>query len=164
MNCIYFACPSCKSFVDCGYRWAYWSLEEPGFVARGKSVDIARVLAASEYWSPPDREQSKWLYEEVFPSVRAFLEAHRQHGIVFWEANDLPETDRLDWLQTGYCAEALPRYFAHILRLRTWAEVERWLEAEQDTRWRIKTREEREAFRAAFEAEARSMVAERPAT
>ncbi len=69
MNSLFFACIDCKIYIDAGDRWAYWELEEPGTVSRTKTVNIERVLAAEKYWNPPRDEDSRWLYEGVFPTL-----------------------------------------------------------------------------------------------
>ena len=46
MNNLYFACCDCKIYIDAGYRWAYWELEEARIVARRKPVDVESVLKA----------------------------------------------------------------------------------------------------------------------
>jgi hypothetical protein len=71
--------------VDAGYRWAYWTLEEAGVVKRGNVLKPESVFATEEYWNPGSDATSKWLVEEVLPSVRIFLERHREHRIVFDE-------------------------------------------------------------------------------
>jgi hypothetical protein len=40
VNNRYLACQDCKIYIDVGYRWAYWELEEPGIVARGDVVNV----------------------------------------------------------------------------------------------------------------------------
>ncbi|MDZ4659915.1 MAG: hypothetical protein SH868_20250 [Bythopirellula sp.] len=85
MNEVYFACPNCRFYIDAGYRWAYWLLEEPGIVQRGEGVDVEVVFSCDEYWYPPAEECSEWLCEKILPSVRKFLEEHRSHGIVYIE-------------------------------------------------------------------------------
>ena len=52
MNDRYFGCRQCRTYVDAGYRWAYWQLEEPGLVAIGEPVSIDAIFSATEYWSP----------------------------------------------------------------------------------------------------------------
>jgi hypothetical protein len=71
--------------VDAGYRWAYWVLEDPGLVAIGERIDAPRLLACHEYWNPPPDEQSPGLIVEILPRVRRYLEAHRDHGVIYLE-------------------------------------------------------------------------------
>jgi hypothetical protein len=85
MNCVYFACPRCRSYIDAGYRWAYWTPEEPGIVRKTESVLVDRVLSATEYWSPDDSRESAWLREKVLPKVRPFLLDHQGHGLIYVE-------------------------------------------------------------------------------
>lgn len=91
MNCIYFVCADCQSSIDAGYRWAYWRLEHPGVVRRGKTVSVSSVLGTAKYWNPPPEEQSMWLVRDVLPSVRRFLEEHHDHAVLFLEEDDLFE-------------------------------------------------------------------------
>lgn len=91
MNCIYFVCVDCNSYMDAGYRWAYWTLEHPGVVRRGEAVPVPSVLNAEEFWNPPPEERSAWLTREVLPSVRCFLEEHRDHALLFLEEDDIFE-------------------------------------------------------------------------
>src|SRR2546426_1899990 len=114
MNNLFFACTECRTYIDAGYRWALWSLEEPGVVTRDRPVSVESVLSAREYWSPPRTAGADWLYAEVLPSVRRFLEEHRCHRIVFGNTADFlsPDGDGLlDWMQVGFLPLLLPRYF-----------------------------------------------------
>ena len=88
MNFRYFACPTCKTYTNAGYRWAYWNLEHPGLVEPNMPVDVSSVLQADKYWHPPDGADSKWLYEGVLPAVKEFLSEHYDHGILFVESGD----------------------------------------------------------------------------
>ncbi len=45
MNNVYFACTECKTYVDAGYRWAYWQLEKPKTVIQGAVVEVDRLLS-----------------------------------------------------------------------------------------------------------------------
>jgi hypothetical protein len=83
VNCVYFACVDDHQYVDAGYRWAYWTLEEAGVVQRNHDVDIERLLAANEYWNPPVEAQSAWLCGSVLPAVRSFLRRHAGHRVVY---------------------------------------------------------------------------------
>jgi hypothetical protein len=101
MNCRHFGCRRCKTYIDAGYRWAYWQLEHPGIVAIGEPISVEAVLAASDYWSPPVGEGSQWLVEGVLPRVRRFLAAHRDHGILYIESDLVfdPEGPCADWIE-----------------------------------------------------------------
>src|SRR4030095_15250880 len=68
MTSLYFACTDCKVYIDAGYRWAAWWLEEPGVVRRGKQVAVDLVLSAPEYWSPERNKGAQWLYGEALSS------------------------------------------------------------------------------------------------
>ena len=86
MNFRYFACQDCKTYTSAGYRWAYWKLEHPGIVQPGAVVDVPDVLNASDYWNPPQDDGSSWLYEGVFPLVRAFFSEHHRHKLAYVES------------------------------------------------------------------------------
>jgi hypothetical protein len=138
MNNLYFACLDCKSYVDAGYRWASWWLEEPGIVGRGKPVSVDRVLSAREYWAPGNTDSAKWLYSEVLPSVRRFLEEHRCHRIVFGPTGDFLSPDSsgmLDWMQVGFLPLLLPRYFVERLGFQTWDQVATFISRQDSAPW-----------------------------
>ena len=124
MNDLYFACSSCRIFVDAGYRLAYWTLEEPGLVNRSGVVDAAAVLSAREYWDV----QEDWLLE-LLPAVRRFLEMNGGHGVRFGDSEDLAlpyqiSEEWFDWLmEAGFVLEELPRYYVERLGLRMWEQV-----------------------------------------
>jgi hypothetical protein len=131
MNNVYFACHNCKIYVDAGYRWAYWRLEEPGIVIRGRKVDAPAVLAAAAYWNPPQDESSSWLYERVLPFVRKFLEDHQSHKLVFGEETDFVRGDEFDWMQVGYLAMPTPRYLVEVLGFKAWDQVRSYMEQQK---------------------------------
>lgn len=90
--------------MDAGYRWAYWELEHASVVTRGVPVNVDAVLAANKYWNPPKDEETRWLYETIFPSVRKFLSDHITHRIVFGENEEfalIGEPDHLTWMEIG---------------------------------------------------------------
>lgn len=105
MNCVYFACPRCRSYLDAGYRWAYWNLEEPGIVNQPEAVEIDRVFSTGGYWETDDVPTSNWLREGVLPKVRAFLQEHREHSVLYVDE---------DWI---YHREDIGE---------SWREVETW--------------------------------------
>ena len=134
----YFACTDCKVYVDAGYRWATWWLEEPGIVKRGKSVSAESVFNATEYWAPGQTEGAQWLYGEVLPSVRRFLEEHKSHGLVFGNTADFLSGGGyglLDWMQVGFLPLLLPRYFVERLGFKTWDEVASFIGSQDSTPW-----------------------------
>lgn len=138
MNNLYFACTDCKVYIDAGYGWAYWSLEEPGVVSRGLPVSVEAVLSAREYWAPSRTESADWLYEKVLPSVRKFLERHVRHSIIYGCMADFLPVDGegfLDWLQIGFMPQMLPRYFVEYLGLKTWDEVSRFVANQDSAPW-----------------------------
>ena len=95
MNCRYFACPACRVYLDAGYRWAYWLLEDPGLVKMNSIVDVDAVAGCAEYWNPPDGERSEWLFDRILPAVRHFLNEHRAHGIVYTEEGAICDEDSI---------------------------------------------------------------------
>ena len=138
MTNLYFACTDCKVYVDAGYRWAAWWLEEPGIVKRGKLVVVDSVLSAREYWNPGNTDGAQWLYTEVLPSVRRFLDEHRFHRIVFGNTGDflsLDDSGLLDWMQVGFLPLLLPRYFVERLGFKTWDEVSNFISRQDSTPW-----------------------------
>lgn len=138
MTNLYFACTDCKVYVDAGYRWAAWQLEEPGIVKRGKPVSVESVVSAKEYWTPGKTEGAQWLYGEVLPSVRRFLREHRCHRIVFGNTADFfsSEDDALlDWMQVGFLPLLSPRYFVERLGFQTWDQVSNFIARQESTPW-----------------------------
>lgn len=138
MNNLYFACIDCKTYVDAGYRWAAWWLEEPGIVTRGKPVSVDTVFKAREYWTPGKTDSAKWLDTEVLPSVRRFLEEHRSHRILFGPTSDFLSPDAnglLDWMQVGFLPLLLPRYFVERLGFKTWDQVSNFIARQDSTPW-----------------------------
>jgi len=138
MTNLYFACSDCKVYVDAGYRWAAWRLEEPGVVKRGKRVVVDSVLSARDYWTPVRTDGAQWLYSEVLPAVRRFLEEHRSHRIVFGNTGDflsLDDNGLLDWMQVGFLPLLLPRYFVERLGFKTWDEVANFIARQDNTPW-----------------------------
>ena len=138
MTNLYFACTECKVYVDAGYRWASWWLEEPGIVKRGKPVSVESVLSAREYWAPGRTDGAEWLYTEVLPSVRRFLGEHQVHQIVFGNTADflsIGGDDLLDWMQVGFSPLLLPRYFVERLGLQTWDQVSSFIARQDSTPW-----------------------------
>lgn len=63
-------------------------------------MDIGALLEANEFWLPPLGPDSTWLYEEVFPLVKAFLLEHGDHGIIFVESgNFFDRDDFYSWVE-----------------------------------------------------------------
>jgi len=97
VNARAFACLDCNLRIDSGYRWCYWTLEEPGIIHLGKPVDVPSVLACEAYWETASEGPSPggWL-ETLLPKVRCFLQEHRDHRMLFgdvvhdfWEFEDV---------------------------------------------------------------------------
>lgn len=134
MNNVYFACCDCKIYIDAGYRWAYWNLEEAGIVGCGKPVDVESVLIAQSYWNPPKEEKSRWLYEDVFPPLRQFLQEHKSHRIIFGEDEEFASFDAddyMDWMQVGYLMKPTPRYLVQVLGLDRWEQVDEYMQKQR---------------------------------
>lgn len=126
MNCVYLGCVRCKVFIDIGYRWAYCTLEETGIVSPGQEVDAKRILDTYDYWNPEANSSSDWLYKEVFPSVRLFLETHRAHRIIYGEEDQYFSYDDgsfLEWQQEGYLKTIFPKEFLENLKMNSWNQV-----------------------------------------
>jgi hypothetical protein len=83
MNNVYFACQTCKSYLDAGYRWCYWTLEHPGHVSQGHLIDVARILAVPEYWHGTATEVG--LPAPTKQAIRAFLVRHQAHELLYGE-------------------------------------------------------------------------------
>jgi hypothetical protein len=135
---VYFACTDCKVYVDAGYRWASWWLEEPRIVKRGTPVSVGAVFSAKKYWTPSKTDSANWLRTDVLPSVRRFLEDHRCHRIVFGNTADFLSSDDdglLDWLQVGFSPLLLPRYFVELLGFQTWDQVSNFIAGQDSSPW-----------------------------
>ena len=129
---LFFACNDCKTYIDSGGRWAYWELEEPKVVVRNERIDIQAVLAADQYWNPPQDNMSRWLYEEVFPPLQTFLRDHSGHNVVFVDNDYFPPIDDahyFDWMQVGYANSLTPRYLVEALGIRNWEQVRDYIES-----------------------------------
>jgi hypothetical protein len=99
---------------------------------------VDSVLSAREYWTPGKTDSAQWLYSEVLPSVRRFLDEHRFHRIVFGNTGDflsLDDSGLLDWMQVGFLPLLLPRYFVERLGFKTWDEVSNFIARQDSTPW-----------------------------
>ena len=136
MNELFFACRHCKTYIVCGGRWAYWELEHTDIVSRDNTVDAQAVLNAEKFWNPPKNEDSRWLYEGVFPPLRSFLKDHARHEIVFGEQEDfapINSNNYFDWMQVGYLLDPTPRYLVEILGFTSWEQVRKYMEEQKLT-------------------------------
>ena len=125
MNNLYLFCEDCKIYIDVGYRWAYWTLEDKGIVTRKAKVDPQRILQTQEYWSP-EGKNSEWLLQEVLPSINKFLKEHENHSILYGEFDDIINSydeTIFEWKSIGYCCDELPRLWVEDLDLKNWNEV-----------------------------------------
>lgn len=96
MNCRYFACRKHKHYIDAGYRWAYWQLEDSGVVNLGNRIDIQSVLEVAAYWNPSEGESTAWL-AEVLRAARDFLLMHKADEILYVEEEYLCEQQELGY-------------------------------------------------------------------
>ena len=137
MNNVYFGCLDCKIYVDAGYRWAYWSLEETGIVNRKDVVSADAVFAAQEYWNPGQGEVSRHL-TEALGSARTFLEIHRTHALIYGDDYRLYKEDMegeyLDWMEVGEGADLSPRLLAE-KGLRDWSQVLEFIRRAERKPW-----------------------------
>jgi hypothetical protein len=101
MNNLYFACMTCKEFLNAGYRWAHFKLEVAGVVQRDHPVNVEAILAATEYWVP----DGDWISRDIHPFVRTFLDAHRVHELRFGESESFQSPndpdEQFEWLELG---------------------------------------------------------------
>jgi hypothetical protein len=126
----YFACTDCKIYLNAGDRWAYWTLEDNRVVRKGAPISVKTILFAQEYWAPEEGHDSDWLYSEVFPSVRSFMEEHESHQLLFGDQNDFLfgagedyYKDHFNWMQVGFAPSPSIRFLVEQLDLKTWDEV-----------------------------------------
>jgi hypothetical protein len=135
---VHFACLDCKVYVDAGYRWAVWQLEEAGLVIRGQCISIERLFSARDYWIPPRSDSSYWLEAEVLPAARRFLDEHKCHRVVYGGTADFlsPQPDDiLNWMQVGFLPVLLPRYFVERLGFETWEQVAGFVAHQDSAPW-----------------------------
>ena len=87
MNCVYFQCQDHGQYIDAGYRWAYWQLEDPGVVTLGAAIDLPSMLNAEPYWNHREDddlgEKDPGYLDELLPRVRRFLKDHSGHRLVY---------------------------------------------------------------------------------
>jgi hypothetical protein len=97
-------------------------------------VNVSVVLNASEYWR--GSQEAVWL-QDLLPKVRAFLERHEGHDLIYGDSQDIgtmPMSDDdysfLDWLDEGAGPsdmlpryEVLPRFYVEKLGYRDWKQV-----------------------------------------
>jgi hypothetical protein len=132
MNNVYFVCTECKTYVDAGYRWAYWELEMPKTVLRGAVVEVDRLLAVDSYWKPEPNEHSSWL-TSVLSHVEQFILSHKVHRIVYGDNEDFMGADAEEYERLGWMneypddCELAPRNFVEQHGMRTWGEVTAYL-------------------------------------
>lgn len=129
MNCVYFACLTCKNYIDAGGKWCSHHLEHPGIIIRTELISVDSVLQADDYWNGVtlEDENLKWIRREL-PQIQSFLEAHRAHKIIYAEASGfLWNNEESDWMDEEVESEYVdksPRYYVERLGLTEWCEVE----------------------------------------
>jgi hypothetical protein len=123
----YFACLDCVEHITTGYRWGYWTLEQPGIVRIGQPVDMDAVMGAEEYW-----QSDAAPLQDLLPSIRRFLLFHQDHDLIFGEVENFMDWDNrespryfIQWMDVlNTSAERFaPRDFVHRLGFRDWSEV-----------------------------------------
>src|SRR5205809_887058 len=125
MNNLYFACRSCKYFVDAVHHWAYWNLERVGIVQRGQHIKSDALFSATEYWNSAELVAS---LDRVLTHARTFIRDHQAHDLLFGEDEDFITVDTLeflDWIEDAeHPAVWTPRHFTERLHFTHWPEVE----------------------------------------
>ena len=120
MNCVYLICRDCKTYIDAGYRWAYWSLEEPQIVRPGEQFSANAVLNATTYWAVPG---GGWPTLAHLALVRQFLLSHASHHLTYGDTETfLPDDDDdaiLDWMEVGSNPKPSVRGFAQRIKCQT---------------------------------------------
>ena len=95
MNCVYFLCQDHGRYIDAGYRWAYWQLEDRGIVSPGAAIDLPSVLDAETYWNHQANveagEQDPGYLSDLLPRVRQFLEDHSGDHLLYVDSDWLHE-------------------------------------------------------------------------
>jgi hypothetical protein len=140
MNNVYFACTQCKVYVDAGYRWAYWQLEEPLALQQGGVVDIDRLLSIDSYWKPQTSEQSTWLISTL-SQVKEFIHGHRFHSIAYGDLEhligaDADEYERFAWMnENPGDTDLQPRNFVEQMGIRNWKDVTMYIASRPDRPW-----------------------------
>jgi hypothetical protein len=156
MNNVYFGCTKCKTYIDAGYRWGYWQLEKPGFVAHGEIVDIDRLLSIDRYWKPEPNEQSSWL-TSTLAQARNFVLRHNGHSISYGDMERLLGVDadyyeQFDWMnENPGNADLQPRNFVEHMGIRTWGEVESYVGSLPQRPWWYASRQARVVARRKFD-------------
>ncbi len=95
LNDKYFVCKHDKSYVDAGYRWAYWTLEKKSIVELGKPVRVDILLNHDEYWNPSEEEKDDWLCMDILPTVKDFLSSHKEHKILYVDEEYIFDNEKL---------------------------------------------------------------------
>jgi hypothetical protein len=157
MNNVYFACTECKTYVDAGYRWAYWQLEEPKIVFQGAVVEVDRLLSVDSYWKPQPNEHNSWLIS-VLSHVEQFTVTHRAHRIVYGDMEQVIGADADEYAQFAWMneypeddRELKPRNFVEQLGMRTWGEVTAYFASRPEKPWWYKSSSRRVVARRKFE-------------
>lgn len=138
MNDPFFACNVCKDYIEAGYRWAHFTLEKTCTVTLGSVVNIQDVLEQEKYWAIGSDDSYEWL-RALLPKIKMFLHNHKEHEIIYAEEEffiDFSHQRQFDWMNVeDTLARPSPRYFAEILKLTKWSEVENWLVSNDELAW-----------------------------
>lgn len=137
MNEVYFVCFTCKTYHDAGYRWCSAHLEYPGIVRCSEPVFVEAVFDADEYWKGVElqEEQAQWLHDAL-PSIKKFLEKHRNHNLSYEVAeNFLWNDEELDWMdeEDAEYPDMSPRFFVERLDYIDWQRVVEYVEKVEKT-------------------------------
>ncbi|WP_457337986.1 hypothetical protein [Rhizobacter sp. P5_C2] len=135
MNDVFFACRTCKDYIDAGYRWPVTTLFPDQRDQFPLKVNVQAVLSNAEYWGG---ETAHPYLAKVLPAARRFLHSHEAHDLVFGDFDAFMKFDDskhayLEWLEVTtiddpelqtLCLE--PRYFAEhpAINYRSWDQVE----------------------------------------
>lgn len=129
MNDVYFACQNCQLYIDAGYRWTQ---NLSAAIQRGQKVDMDAVFSAVEYWRGVGGDQ---YLQNLLQQVRVFLEAHREHDVIFGWEEDFHHFDAasLGWMEVEIDAKNRdesgteyfwgPRDFVEKLGYTHWEQV-----------------------------------------
>jgi hypothetical protein len=143
MNSVYFACRTCKTYHDAGYRWCVATLEDAGIIARRKRIVVSAVLEAKEYWQPLIEAEADRLIE-LLPRVRSFLERHESHELTYGDGEEIGivpmydgDWEFLEWMNEDQSddSDLGTRSFVERFGYRDWNQVQHHLEQMEHKPW-----------------------------
>lgn len=87
----------------CGVSLGVLAAGSPGVVCIGQQVDVARLFASREYWNPPPGERGHGLADKILPRARRYVDAHRDHGLIYLEDDMVfdPDGPCHGWVEIG---------------------------------------------------------------